>query len=74
MCVRVYPEYYEMIKTPMDLGSLKDSVASCEYLEDFIAKARLIWDNCRAFNDPNSDIIEFAQSLALQFKESLTVL
>jgi len=70
---KVFPEYYMAIKRPMDLDTLRESVSSCGSLEEFVATARLIWENCRAFNDPCADIVAQANELAYIFKENIAV-
>jgi hypothetical protein len=68
-----YPEYYVVIKKPMDLGTLRERLSSFSTIEEFIASARLIWENCSEFNDPSADIVALANELADFLKDALVV-
>lgn len=65
--------YYKLIKFPMDLDTLREKVASCTTIDDFIANARLIWENCIEFNDPGADIVALANELAVFVKDAVVV-
>ena len=63
----MFPEYYEMIKKPMDYGTMYDKLVNGEYRssqamqKDFV----LVMSNCLQFNSPNSDIVKEARQQAL---------
>lgn len=46
------PDYYDVIKNPMDLGLMLKNVKSGKYRnkEAFRKDLDLIWDNCLAYN------------------------
>ncbi|KAF4961905.1 hypothetical protein FSARC_9981 [Fusarium sarcochroum] len=46
------PEYYNIIKNPMDLGSMTKKLKSLTYKSkaDFVVDLNLIWDNCLRYN------------------------
>ncbi|KAJ3554689.1 hypothetical protein NPX13_g10548 [Xylaria arbuscula] len=46
------PDYYNVIKQPMDLGSMTKKLKSLSYKSktDFVTDLNLIWDNCLRFN------------------------
>ncbi|OHS96001.1 Bromodomain containing protein [Tritrichomonas foetus] len=50
------PNYLEVIKTPMDLSTMKKKLLGDEYqtVESFIDDIKLICDNAKLFNGPNS--------------------
>ncbi|KAK9838020.1 hypothetical protein WJX74_009849 [Apatococcus lobatus] len=52
------PGYHEVVKRPMDLGTLRDRVAAGHYSNALavLSDIRLIWKNCRSFNAEGSDI------------------
>ena len=62
-----FPDYYELIKNPMDYGTMKDKLERGEYRsaqamqKDFI----LVNTNCLKFNAPDSDIVREAQRQTL---------
>lgn len=62
-----FPEYYELVKTPMDYGTMKEKLERGEYRsaqamqKDFI----LVMQNCIQFNAQESDIVEDAQRQTL---------
>lgn len=62
-----FPEYYEIIKNPMDYGTMKKKLAQGEYRsanamqKDFV----LIMANCVQFNSPDSDIVKEARRQVL---------
>lgn len=49
------PDYYKIIKNPMDLSTIKKRLQEdyCMYTkpEDFVADFRLIFQNCAEFNE-----------------------
>jgi len=52
------PQYYEIIKNPMDLKSIKDKLDLKSYkgVDEFSNDLRLITENCHKFNDQGSDV------------------
>ena len=57
----------------MDLDTLREKIASCSTIDDFIANARLVWENCSEFNDPGADIVAQANKLAVFVKDAVVV-
>jgi len=63
----LYPEYYEMIKNPMDYGTMQEKLDRGEYRsaqamqKDFV----LIMSNCLQFNSANSSIVKEAKQQTL---------
>lgn len=49
---REAPDYYEVIKTPMDLGTMLRNVKNGRYKSkaQFTRDLDLIWDNCLTYN------------------------
>ena len=62
-----FPEYYEVVKKPMDYSTMKRKCARREYRsaqamqKDFV----LIMSNCVQFNAPDSDIVKEARKQVL---------
>jgi protein polybromo-1 len=72
----LYPEYYEVIKNPIDLDRIchKVKVNSYDSLQHLLTDITLMLDNACKFNEPDSKIYKDAlilQRLALQTKLSL---
>lgn len=63
---RLYPEYYELIKHPMDLDTAKRKATHGEYssVEEALQDLRQIWENCRIFNAEGSEILQSAEACA----------
>ncbi|KAF2150016.1 hypothetical protein K461DRAFT_281275 [Myriangium duriaei CBS 260.36] len=50
------PDYYHVIKTPMDIGTMIKKLKGLQYKSkrDFVGDLNLIWSNCLSYNnDPN---------------------
>uniref|UniRef100_A0A5B7C0K2 Putative transcription factor GTE8 isoform X2 n=1 Tax=Davidia involucrata TaxID=16924 RepID=A0A5B7C0K2_DAVIN len=64
------PDYFTVIKHPMDLGTIKRKIASCEYssLLDFLADVRLTFSNAMTYNPPGSDVRFMADTLSKFFE------
>ncbi|KAK6089240.1 hypothetical protein P3W45_001759 [Vairimorpha bombi] len=52
------PQYYEIIKTPVDLKGIKDKLDQKIYqsIDEFSNDLRLISENCHKFNDQGSEV------------------
>ena len=46
------PDYLELVKTPMDLGTIRDKLKNLEYpdVESFVADVRLVFSNSDKYN------------------------
>lgn len=71
-----YPDYYEVIKRPLDLGKigvrLKENLY--ESLDDLLSDLVLVFDNACKYNEPDSQLYKDAltlQHVALQTKLEL---
>lgn len=62
---KLYPEYYEVIAEPIDFleieAKIKAEQYSCE--ADLVKDFKLMFSNCRQFNEENSPIHEDANLL-----------
>eukprot|EP00474_Spongospora_subterranea_P008829 CRZ09287.1 hypothetical protein [Spongospora subterranea] len=54
------PTYPEIVRFPMDLGTIRDRLSNTFYttLSAFIADVQLVWDNAKLFNLPKSFVHE----------------
>ncbi|XP_054751067.2 protein polybromo-1-like isoform X7 [Lytechinus pictus] len=71
-----YPEYYQVIKRPMDMQRIQQKIISRGYeqLEDMVNDFLLMFDNACKFNEPDSLIYKDAltlQRILLQTKTEL---
>ncbi|XP_057588113.1 transcription intermediary factor 1-alpha isoform X3 [Hippopotamus amphibius kiboko] len=69
------PDYYKIIKNPMDLSTIKkrlqEDYAMYTKPEDFVADFRLIFQNCAEFNEPDSEVANAGIKLESYFEELL---
>jgi hypothetical protein len=64
-----FSSYLDVIKNPMDLGTMQKKLAQGNYLtmDDFAADYRLMVDNCRTFNTPRTYVTFCADVLDIEF-------
>ncbi|MBN3311075.1 TIF1A factor, partial [Amia calva] len=75
----IVPDYYEIIKTPMDLSIVKDKLQARQGQcystpEEFVADVRLIFRNCAEFNETDSEVASAGKTLSSIFEEHLKTL
>jgi hypothetical protein len=58
-------DYPNIIKTPMDLSTVKSKLKNSQYssMDDFLGDMILIWDNCRTYNLAESQIVQQTEVL-----------
>lgn len=63
------PDYYNVITRPMDLSTIEAKVDAGLYadLHDFCADVRLMFSNCRQYNDTSSVYVKCAENLEMFF-------
>eukprot|EP00958_Prasinococcus_capsulatus_P021344 scaffold2886_cov398-Prasinococcus_capsulatus_cf.AAC.16 len=59
------PDYYDVIKNPMDLGTMGKKLKAGKYQtkEAFSADLQLIARNCRTYNEPKSTLVKYANAV-----------
>lgn len=64
------PDYFSIIKHPMDLGTVKRKLLSGEYsdLSAFAADVRLTFTNAMTYNPPDNDVHFMAKTLSKFFE------
>ena len=57
-------DYPNIIKHPMDLGTCKENLLNRKYkiFQELMDDLNLIWENCRTYNLPKSDIVKCANN------------
>ncbi|GJN92439.1 hypothetical protein Rhopal_005469-T1 [Rhodotorula paludigena] len=70
--VAAYPAYLQYIKKPMDLTTIRHKVEHNQYpsppYQHFEADVRLIFQNCYAFNPPNTPVHDMGRRLESVFE------
>jgi len=58
-------DYYDVIKEPMDFGTMSEKLEDNMYLtvEGFLADAQLVFDNCRRYNPETSNYVKIANKI-----------
>ena len=64
------PDYFTVIKHPMDLGTVKDKIATGSYTSplDFAADVRLTFSNAMTYNPRGNDVHYMADTLSKYFE------
>lgn len=64
------PDYFDIIKNPMDLGSVKSKLNSGKYSSplEFLADVRLTFTNAKTYNPPGTDVHIIAETLSQFFE------
>ena len=64
-------DYPSIIKTPMDLGTVKSNLKDKKYptFLEFFSDIDLIWTNCRTYNMAGSEIVKMANHCEKAFKK-----
>ncbi|KAE8300728.1 Nucleosome-remodeling factor subunit BPTF [Larimichthys crocea] len=67
------PDYYRVIKEPMDLSTMEERLQKREYvkLTEFVADMTKIFDNCRYYNPSDSPFYQCAEVLETFFVQKL---
>ncbi|XP_077196445.1 transcription intermediary factor 1-alpha-like isoform X2 [Paroedura picta] len=69
------PDYYKIIKKPMDLSTIKYRLQVHHPLyskaDDVVADIRLIFQNCAEYNEPDSEVANAGMKLEAYFEELL---
>eukprot|EP01043_Picozoa_sp_COSAG02_P023746 COSAG02_NODE_1276_length_13504_cov_15.182618_8_plen_2319_part_00 len=68
-----FPEYYAVVKTPMDLGTISNNLKAAKYpkIEDFARDVRTTFRNCLLVNRTSSAIAQVARLLLAIFEQAL---
>ena len=70
-CEETYPDYYSVIKNPMDMETIKKRIKSNLYktLKKFKSDVILMFENCKAYNEPTSILHQDACELQKFFND-----
>ncbi|XP_020629233.1 bromodomain-containing protein 3-like isoform X1 [Orbicella faveolata] len=70
------PDYYTIIKRPMDMGQIKRKLENLEYScsQECIDDFRLVFNNCITYNKPGEDVVLMCQTLEKVFNQKLATM
>lgn len=62
---KLYPDYYEVIAEPIDFLEIENRIRNDYYTSEneLIKNFKLMFNNCRQYNEENSTIVEDANLL-----------
>merc|ERR1712131_388797 len=65
------PDYFDVVKKPMDLSTIKKKIDRNEYLtgSEALADFRLMFSNCYLYNKPTDDVTLMCQEVESFFKQ-----
>ncbi|CAD7697332.1 unnamed protein product [Ostreobium quekettii] len=66
----VVPDYYDIVKNPMDLGTLRENLLGGKYAhpEEFAKDMRLVWSNCSLYNKKGDLVERLGNRASLSFE------
>uniref|UniRef100_A0A2M4A8V7 Putative chromatin remodeling complex rsc subunit rsc1/polybromo n=1 Tax=Anopheles triannulatus TaxID=58253 RepID=A0A2M4A8V7_9DIPT len=70
---KFYPDYYQVIQHPIDMTTIENNIKSDRYstIDDIVGDYRLMFSNCRKYNEEGSMIYEDANILETALNEKL---
>jgi hypothetical protein len=70
------PDYPEIIKHPMDFGTIKQKILSAQYqsCKEFVGDLELVFSNCITYNGETSDFGVLAKKLREEFQKQAQLL
>jgi len=67
------PQYYKVIKHPMDFSTMLKKLGEYKSITDFHKDAMLVFDNCRTFNQPDTNYYRCAVITQEKYDELLVL-
>ncbi|KFB53399.1 AGAP001099-PA-like protein [Anopheles sinensis] len=70
---KLYPDYYQVIQHPIDMTTIENNIKADRYgtIDDVVGDYRLMFSNCRKYNEEGSMIYEDANILEKALNEKL---
>ena len=64
------PDYYQIVKKPMDFGTIKTKLKEHKYqrIEEFIEDMELVFYNCKLYNGVETDVGQIGVQLHEEFQ------
>ena len=69
-------DYPQIIKRPMDLGTVKKKITDRKYksIQEACEDVRLVWTNCMTYNADGSDFFKLAKTMSKRWEEKYSKL
>jgi len=64
-----YRDYLNYVRTPMDFGTIKSKINQYKTPFEFEADVRLVFENARKYNAPETEVRDMARQLEARFEE-----
>jgi len=73
---KMYPDYYELIKNPIDMKKIKDKIEAFDYtdVDQYSADFNLMYNNAQEYNQEGSQIFNDAVTLQKKIKDEIVIL
>ncbi|XP_055608504.1 protein polybromo-1 isoform X2 [Uranotaenia lowii] len=70
---KLYPDYYQVIQHPIDMTTIESNIKTDRYatLDDAVGDYRLMFSNCRKYNEEGSLIFEDSKTLEKAMNDKL---
>lgn len=70
---KLYPDYYQIIQHPIDMTTIEKNIENDRYgtVDDIVGDYRLMFNNCRKYNEENSMIYDDATRLEKVLNQKL---
>ncbi|XP_053671633.1 protein polybromo-1 [Anopheles nili] len=70
---KLYPDYYQVIQHPIDMTTIENNIKADRYstIDDIVGDYRLMFSNCRKYNEEGSMIYEDANVLERALNDKL---
>jgi protein polybromo-1 len=70
---KLYPDYYQIIQHPIDMSTIEKNIETDRYgtVDDVVGDYRLMFNNCRKYNEENSMIYDDANRLEKLLNQKL---
>ncbi len=70
---KLYPDYYQVIQHPIDMNTIEGNIRNDHYntLDDIVGDFRLMFSNCRKYNEEGSMIYEDSSVLERAMNDKL---
>jgi len=67
------PDYFDVIKEPMDLGTVSAKLSKNSYAEpeEFVREVRLVFENAMRYNRPGTDVYSMAEEVLTEFERKV---
>lgn len=68
----MYRDYLNYVRAPMDFGTIKGKMPQYKTPFEFESDVRLVFENAKKYNAPETEVREMARQLEIRFEERWT--